>query len=394
MIKACDETGKGLFNLILDDPRFCPMNAYEPLSLAVSLRRDIIQRAVRIFRGWGYRDIEVPLLDDIEDDGIWGKDTRRQTFQVVDRDGNLLALRADVTPAVTKLYARQLRASTKVLRACYANRVVQSAHAFGRRQSESYQIGVELIGLKGLVAEVEVVLVCFEVLSAIGVEQCQLNLGSIAVFNRLLDMTGLPAVKRLAIRSAMMDRDPYEVRQILHRCGTRSNITGALEAVASLQTGDEQIARIKALLPHDRQLGESFDHLEDMVKLLSELGFSERVNVDLGDLQGPTYYTGVLFKVVSESIGRELGGGGRYDSLCGNYGQEAPAVGFALRLDALLEILQPDAAEQLSVPAGAAVRVDPARPLQGLRAVLERRSRDETALVIQGSTGAPEMEGP
>ncbi len=364
------------------------MSHYEPLSQAVSLRRDVIQRAVHIFRGWSYRDIEVPLLDTFEPGESAG--TLQQTLQVIDKDGNLRVLRADVTPAVARLYARQLYKDSKVLRACYANRVVRAQRAFGRDQSESYQIGIELIGRAGISAELEVILICMETLSAIGADRCQVNLGSVAVMGRLLEMTGLPKVRLRDIHAAAEARDPFEVRDILHRSGTRSNIAEALEAIASLNSGQVQIEAIKRAVPNDTALNLAFGRLDSLTSALTELGFGDRLNIDLGDLQGPAYYSGTIFKVVSERIGRALGGGGRYDGLCGRFGVEAPAVGFSLHLDALIEVLQPDASARVSAPAGSAVRVDPNNPLPGLREALARRKGDQPTLVVESSGGAPD----
>ncbi len=43
-----------------------------------------------------------------------------------------------------------------------------------------------------------------------------------------------------------------------------------------------------------------------------------------------SYYTGTVFEVYDPAVGYALGGGGRYDDLCGRFGRDLPACGLAL----------------------------------------------------------------
>lgn len=54
-----------------------------------------------------------------------------------------------------------------------------------------------------------------------------------------------------------------------------------------------------------------------------------------------SYYTGVLFEIYAENVGFPIGNGGRYDQLLGRFDSPAPATGFGIRTDRLLEALKP-----------------------------------------------------
>ncbi len=69
------------------------------------------------------------------------------------------------------------------------------------------------------------------------------------------------------------------------------------------------------------------------------MGLGESFSVDLSDVSGLDYYTGLVFKIYVEGAGARVGGGGRYDDLTANFGRREPAVGFVLDLDALTDIL-------------------------------------------------------
>ena len=80
--------------------------------------------------------------------------------------------------------------------------------------------------------------------------------------------------------------------------------------------------------------------LEAVVAALHEAGLGERIAIDLGEVRGLDYYTGLVFRVLAPGLGFEVGSGGRYDTLVGRFGRPLPAVGFMLGLDRLDLLLQ------------------------------------------------------
>lgn len=355
-----------------------------PLSESVQRRRALVSTALDIFRGWGYRDIAIPMLEHVEvRPEILQIHDVNKTFRLVDAEGNLQMLRSDVTPAVAKLFAPVLSDVPLPMRLCYASRVVRSERAFARRQGETYQIGVELLGGGSATYDIEVILVAIQTLSALGIDDYQINLGNVGVFARLLQLTGLPKARRVHVREAVVQRDPYAVADLLHRFGTRQNVADAIQALTMLRGGPDQVARMRGLLPHDGPLRESLDRLETVFHTVRELAGGARVQIDLGEIEGPAYHSAMVFRIVSERIGRELGGGGRYDDIIGLFGQPAPAVGFALRSDAVLEVLHPDGHGTQPTPTGFVVRVDSARPEVGLREAWRRRSEGLPAQILE-----------
>jgi ATP phosphoribosyltransferase regulatory subunit len=80
--------------------------------------------------------------------------------------------------------------------------------------------------------------------------------------------------------------------------------------------------------------------LEGVVSTLHEAGLGERVALDLGEVRGLDYYTGLVFRVLAPGLGFEVGSGGRYDTLVSRFGRTLPAVGFMLGLDRLDLLMQ------------------------------------------------------
>jgi ATP phosphoribosyltransferase regulatory subunit len=75
-------------------------------------------------------------------------------------------------------------------------------------------------------------------------------------------------------------------------------------------------------------------HLRDLGRELKQ--WEDRIVYDLTEIDEMEYYTGVMFTFFSPRAHRELGNGGRYDTLLREFGADLPAVGFSLAMDAAL----------------------------------------------------------
>ncbi len=354
------------------------------LDRSVSLRRQVTAQAMQVFGGWGYREIQIPLLEhfDALKRGL-DADQIARSFRFVDRAGNLMVLRPDVTPAVAKTYAYQLRGLPHPLRVSYAHKVVRIERAFGAAQVESYQLGAELIGRQGVVADVEVLLVVLELLERLGLRRFHINLGDHRLAHLLLSATGAPRRIRHEVLEAILSRDPDEVRRILQELGTRQQYVDSISVLAGLEGGLQQLDVIESTLGDAHEVKKRIGYLREVERTIDELGYGSRVRIDLGELDGPDYYTGIGFSVVSEGASRWIARGGRYDDLIGQFGVSTPAVGFAFSLETLVELLHPKMA------GGARRRRDhemvsvwKSDPAEGFEEALERRRNNLSTRIV------------
>jgi ATP phosphoribosyltransferase regulatory subunit len=113
-----------------------------------------------------------------------------------------------------------------------------------------------------------------------------------------------------------------------------------LAALPSLYGGLEVLDRARALVGDDGDAQAALDELGGLCRRLGELGPSERLAIDLGEVRGFDYYTGTRFAIFADGIGDALVSGGRYDRLIERYGRPARAVGFALDVDLVADLLK------------------------------------------------------
>ena len=100
----------------------------------------------------------------------------------------------------------------------------------------------------------------------------------------------------------------------------------------------EQIQLAKTLTTNRRAL-QAIERLEKVHRILEAYGLADYISYDLGMLSQYQYYTGIIFKAYTYGMGDYVVTGGRYDKLLVQFGKDAPAVGFAIVIDRVMQAL-------------------------------------------------------
>jgi ATP phosphoribosyltransferase regulatory subunit len=111
-------------------------------------------------------------------------------------------------------------------------------------------------------------------------------------------------------------------------------------ALPTLFGGLEVLERARATLSTSPDLNEALDNLAWLASHAQGL----QVSIDLADLRGYAYYTGMRFAMFSQSPkgeALELARGGRYDEVGAVFGRNRPAVGFSLDVKELVSAVAP-----------------------------------------------------
>lgn len=303
---------------------------------------DDVRRRRRVQREWfalaearGYEEVIPPTFEyeEVFTRGA-GPNFSSRLIRFVDRDGRLVALRADFTSAIARLSATKLSAAPLPLRLCYAGKVYrQEAEGAGRRR-ELFQLGAEMIGDGRPEADIEILRLLIGVLRALGINDFQINLGDVRFIRPLFAGLSEPDAERL--RTAIDRRDRAGLT-LAARAMEAPAVARALTELPGLIGRGEVLERARSLASG----GEAEAAIERLQTLNSMLGAEDRSHVvyDLGEIRGLGYYTGMQFEVFVAGAGRAVGFGGRYDHLLALYGADHPAVGFSLETDVLADLI-------------------------------------------------------
>jgi ATP phosphoribosyltransferase regulatory subunit len=320
------------------------------LASLVRRRRRATTAALAALAGWGYEEAEVPLLVpyDALRDALGGDAS--DLFRFTDREGRLLLLRSDLTPIIAWQLARTLDTRTLPVRVSYANRVARIQRAFAGERVESHEIGAELFGAPGLAGDLECLVVAWDVLTCLGLEDVEVHVANVAIAELLVEAAS--NVDSQALRSAIARRDRNTVRELAN--GVAPELAQALAALCSMRPDASDVRAARA--PQIPGLDAAFAHLEALRDGVTATGCS-RVQFDLSAKSDRRYYTGLFFRVLANGAEGPIAAGGRYDRLLGAFGRPVPAVGFGVQVENVIAVLEARSAAENSTDAGDAMLV-------------------------------------
>jgi ATP phosphoribosyltransferase regulatory subunit len=305
------------------------------------LRRSVEDRIMAVFDGWSYEEITTPCVDYLSlfEHGM-GYKQAHSAFRFTDSDGLMLALRPDVTSSVARAAATLFADKTRPLRFCYASPVFrqrQLSHSEWRRESK--QLGCELIGAKGNYAEIELLSVAMEILAALNLgRDYRITVNSVEIFSGICENLGFDDFQRERMRQLVDTRDAAELQKFLSDFDTTETERVAFSRLTQLSGKGEILDEARRIITNPRSLAALTD-LESLWRIIQALNLANFCDIDLGDVSGLDYYTGLTFKIYLAGAGARIGSGGRYDNLAANFGRPEPSVGFVLDLDALTDVL-------------------------------------------------------
>ncbi|MBY4896183.1 ATP phosphoribosyltransferase regulatory subunit [Cupriavidus sp. AU9028] len=304
-----------------------PENIADVLPSEARKIEELRRRMLDLFRTYGYELVMPPMLEYIESllTGT-GHDLDLRTFKLVDQlSGRTMGLRADITPQVARIDAHLLN-RPGVTRLCYAGNVLHARPAGFHATREPLQVGAEIYGHAGLEADVEVQNLMLAALQSAGLGEVRLDLCHAAIVAALLD--GVPAARRneQALFDALENKDVPGLRELT--VGLPETEREALLALPTLYGGVDVIDRARAVLPASPAIGRALDEL---AFLASEVR-GANVNIDLADLRGYHYHSGVMFAAYVAGLPNYVARGGRYDKVGEAFGRARPATGFSLDL--------------------------------------------------------------
>jgi ATP phosphoribosyltransferase regulatory subunit len=302
------------------------------------VRRAIEEAVVSVFEGWDYEEIIPPLFDYA--DVFESRDLAPRTYSFVGRDGSLLALRPDFTSLLAKIAAGRLSDRPLPLRLYYSGEVLRYEPPRAGRRSELFQMGLEHLGGAPRAADCEVLALAAECLERLGVADWVLALGHVGVFNGLLDGAPLEEARWQALRDRVESKDAEGVAEAARAARLAGPVAEALVSLTRLSGGSEVLGQAEDALGGFAPALAAVRELGAVAAALDEAGLASRLAVDLGEVRGLDYYTGLVFRAYAPGLGFEVGGGGRYDALLARFGRPLPAVGFMLGLDRLALLLE------------------------------------------------------
>jgi len=328
--------------------------------------RRVEETLLEEFSRWGYRRVITPLFEFLDAITVGlGEELQQKIMKFVDPStGEVVALRPDITPQVGRIVATQLRQHKEPLRLCYNGRVVRFEERGSGKEREVFQVGCEHVGSSSPESDAEIIALAVKSLIKTGTKKLVLDIGHTGLLRYLLGKTG---DLRMEMEEALKKKDHEQLENAVRKSSASREVKNVILSLTELYGGREVLDKAKGI----GLLKKYVMQLENVLRVLDEFKLNCEINIDLGELRGFNYYTGVTFEVITPSLPIPILRGGRYDDLIGKYGFDTPATGFAIDVESLLSVsnhrLEGNQVHFVVIPKKLSLRRDAIRLAEWLR---------------------------
>jgi len=301
------------------------------------LRRNLLDT----FDRWGYQLVIPPFVDFLDSllTGS-GHDLDLQTFKLTDQlSGELLGVRADMTPQVARIDAHNLKYEWPT-RLCYAGTVLHTLGDPLEKTRSPMQIGAELYGHAGIESDYEVIQLMLEMLAISGVQNVHLDMGHVGIYRSLVEQAGLNTQQEVELFDVLQRKARTELAELVERFAISDQFKTIFNTLPKLNGGVDVLARaVKLLDVSNKNIQTALQDLQIIAEKLQRDYPALTISFDLAELRGYHYHTGMVFAAFVPNIGREIARGGRYDNIGQVFGRARPATGFSADLKVLAGLL-------------------------------------------------------
>ncbi|MBQ4901480.1 ATP phosphoribosyltransferase regulatory subunit [Paenibacillus sp. Marseille-P2973] len=314
-----------------------PAGVRDYLPYAAEKLRAIERSVLDCMSGWGYRQILTPTMEYYDTVGMASSTSDRKLFKLLNNRGTTMVLRSDMTAPIARVVASMLKEEPLPLRLSYHANVFRAIEEEAGKEAEFFQTGVELVGDDSPEADAEVVALAVASLKAAGVTSFKIALGHVGFLNGLLE-DAVPGQEEIreTLKEGLLHRDYVGYRETLAGLSLSEEQREELEGILRLRGGKE-ICRQALELSGNPLAQHAVQHLSEVWDTLEDYGVAQHVMIDLTMIGDFSYYTGMTFEGYAAELGFPVCSGGRYDNLLQQFGRPAPATGFSLKTNRILD---------------------------------------------------------
>jgi len=285
---------------------------------------------MEVFKSFNYQEFRTPIIENKSlfqrSAGETSDIVQKEVYEFDDRNGETLCLRPEGTAGLVRALITNGLLSEEIKKYFYLGPMFRYERPQKGRKRQFFQAGVELIGEGSSKSDVEIILVGKTILEKLGINFC-------LEINYLGGEESLNSYRTYLREFLQENKDSFEDK--LYSRLQRN-------PVRAIDSKDENIQKVikdakditNFLTEEEKQL------FAETVDTLDQLKVDYKINTNL--VRGMDYYTGTVFEYTVDSLGAQNAviGGGRYDNLIKELGgKDLPAIGFALGIDRLSEII-------------------------------------------------------
>ena len=316
-----------------------PEGVDEILPPRAILLEQMCRKLIDLFSSWGYEFVIPPMMEYLESLlTATGEDLDLQTYKITDQlSGRLMGIRADITPQVARIDAHLLKRNIPT-RLCYLGSVLHSRTNNSGDSRSPLQLGAELFGHEGVSSDIEIVKLMLATLDAVRISNICLDVGHIGIFRSLISKSQLNSMQESEVFEIVKRKAKDELKIFYKKLKINDDSSKAMLDLIDLHGDvgilDDAIHAFDKLSPDIRKYINEVKTLTDSI--IDK--FDVSINIDLSELRGYNYHTGMIYTAFVPNEGKGIAFGGRYDDIGSAFGKARSATGFSTDVKQLLEL--------------------------------------------------------
>ncbi|HLJ98062.1 MAG TPA: histidine--tRNA ligase [Gemmataceae bacterium] len=312
-------------------------------------REELLERARRVYRSYGYAPIDTPALEYTEILlGKGGEESDKLIYRFTDHGGRDVALRFDLTVPFARFAAEHVARLGTPFKRYHMGPVWRGENTAHGRYREFWQCDFDTIGTTANAADAEIVLVIFDLMRALGIERFRIQVNNRLVLSGLLEELGLAdqaaPLLRVLDKLAKVGREAVIAEMVQKTGVAAASAERVLDLAQMAGTNADVLSRLERDFGGNGKAAEGIRRLHHLLDVVGTAGVpEEHVQLDLSIARGLDYYTGTVYETVLTDLPQigSVCSGGRYDNLAGLYTKQAlPGVGASLGLDRLVAAME------------------------------------------------------
>lgn len=310
-------------------------------------RRKLRIQLEEIYRSWGYQEVITPMIEYYDTFRI--ADMREEEmYKILDASGRILTLRPDMTIPLARVAATKFKDIKEPLRFLHTSNVFKVNAELHGNNNESTDCGIELLGVEEPYGDLEILNCALDALSILKDTRYTLEIGNLNFFHSACKDLALSTEQQEQLADLVNRKSTTSLKELVNSLPIPQNRKEFFIKLPWL-CGDISILEEAKSYAFNEDLQAVIAQMENLCQNLKILGFDKALTIDLGKVPHLKYYTGLIFEAFVEGVGISVLSGGRYDKLLKRFGKDMPAIGFAVRLDALLDILADSEKEEKTI---------------------------------------------
>ncbi len=324
-----------------------PRGTYDLFGNDMRLHNEVKNSVLEIFDNYGYSQIKTPIFEHtnlfLRSVGESSDIVNKEMYTFKDKSDRSLTLRPELTAATVRSYLEnKMYGEPKPFhKLCYYGEAFRYERAQAGRYRQFHQLGVECFGLDGIHIEAETIAMASSIFAKLGIEdKVTLKINTLG-----------SSEDRASYVELLKEHFAPEIEGMCSDCQMRLEKNPLRILDCKVDRSHQAIANAPKLF--DSLAEESKQRFNSLLALLSDIGIEYTIDDSL--VRGLDYYNDTVFEFEYENGKTNFAvlGGGRYDTLVGQFNskQQTPAFGLGIGVERLIIALtdsKPEVIDQMN----------------------------------------------